>query len=419
MNTTMYPRFTKDSLLEALQDTPVVLIHGSRQCGKTTLAQSVGNPLGYHYITLDDDNQLQAAKHDPVGFIAGLPEKVILDEIQRAPELFTSIKASVDQNRTPGRFMLTGSANVLLLPQLADSLAGRMEIIHLHPLSGSEIANQQPELIEQLFSGDLGKPINSNQYPCLGASLADYICMGGYPAALARNSSKRRNIWYRDYVTSILQRDIRDIADIHNLDVMPKLLSLSASQTARLFNATDLASPFGISRPTIKGYLALLEQIFLLEQLQPWHSNRLSRLIKTPKMHIADTGLACSLMGLKPESLWQDKAILGQLLETYIYQELRKYADWHDELLSFYHFRNKDKVEVDIIIEQNRKLVGIEVKAAASISNSDFNGLRKLQAATEEQFAAGVVFYDGANILPFGDKLFALPISMLIPQAAL
>jgi len=224
---------------------------------------------------------------------------------------------------------------------------------------------------------------------------------------------------YRDYVTSILQRDIRDIADIHNLDVMPKLLSLSASQTARLFNATDLASPFGISRPTIKGYLALLEQIFLLEQLQPWHSNRLSRLIKTPKMHIADTGLACSLMGLKPESLWQDKAILGQLLETYIYQELRKYADWHDELLSFYHFRNKDKVEVDIIIEQNRKLVGIEVKAAASISNSDFNGLRKLQAATEEQFAAGVVFYDGANILPFGDKLFALPISMLIPQAAL
>ena len=417
MNTPIYQRFTQDSLLDALQDTPVVLIHGSRQCGKTTLAQLIGERHGYHYITLDDDNQLQAAKYDPVGFIQGMPEKVIIDEIQRAPELFTSIKASVDKNRKPGRFILTGSANVLLLPQLADSLAGRMEIIHLRPLAGCEIANVKPNLIQQLFDADFGNTINTNSYSRLGESLAEYICKGGYPSAIARSSGKRRNIWYRDYITSILQRDIKDISNIKNLEILPKLLALSASQTARLFNASDLAAPFGISRPTIRDYLALLEQIFLIEQLQPWHSNRLSRLIKTPKMHMADTGLACSLMGINSQSLWQDKALLGQLLETFIYQELRKYADWHDEALSFFHFRNKDKVEVDIIIEQNRKLVGIEIKASATITSSDFKGLRKLQDATAEQFAAGVVFYDGENILPFGKNLFALPISMLIPQA--
>jgi predicted AAA+ superfamily ATPase len=417
MNTPIYQRFTKDSLLEALQDTPVVLIHGSRQCGKTTLAQSIGELHGYHYITLDDDNQLQAAKYDPVGFVQGMPEKVIIDEIQRAPELFTSIKASVDKNRKPGRFILTGSANVLLLPQLADSLAGRMEIIHLRPLAGSEIANVKPTLIQQLFEADFGNNMNTNRYSRLGESLAEYICTGGYPAAIKRNSDKRRNIWYRDYIASILQRDIKDISNIKNLEILPKLLTLSASQTARLFNASDLAAPFGISRPTIRDYLALLEQIFLIEQLQPWHSNRLSRLIKTPKMHMTDTGLACSLMGINSQSLWQDKALLGQLLETFIYQELRKYADWHDEALSFFHFRNKDKVEVDIIIEQNRKLVGVEIKAAATITSSDFKGLRKLQDATADQFAAGVVFYDGENILPFGERLFALPISMLIPQA--
>jgi predicted AAA+ superfamily ATPase len=266
-----------------------------------------------------------------------------------------------------------------------------MEIIHLRALAGSEIANVKPTLSQQLFDADFGNNVNTKGYSRLDESLADYICKGGYPAAIKRRSDKRRNIWYRDYITSILQRDIKDISNIKNLEILPNRLALSASQTARLFNASDLAAPFGISR--------------------------LSRLIKTPEMHMTDTGLACSLMGINSQSLWQDKALLGQLLETFIYQELRKYADWHDEALSFFHFRNKDKVEVDIIIEQNRKLVGVEIKAAATITSSDFKGLRKLQDATAEQFAAGVVFYDGENILPFGERLFALPISMLIPQA--
>ncbi|MGB5716840.1 MAG: ATP-binding protein [Gammaproteobacteria bacterium] len=415
METLQYPRFTEQALLEALLDTPAVLIHGSRQCGKTTLAQSTGDKLGYHYISFDDDNQLQAAKADPVGFVQSLPEKIILDEIQRIPELFTSIKISIDQNRKPGRFILTGSANVLLLPQLADSLAGRMEIIQLRPLAQCEIAGQKPAFIDQLLNADFGKNPNQCKYTRLGESLAEIICQGGYPAAIARRTAKRRDVWYRDYIRTIIQRDVQDIANIQNLDILPKLLALAASQTARLFNAADLASPFSISRPTIREYLALLEQIFLIEQLQPWHSNRLSRLIKTPKMHLTDTGLACSLLGVNSQTLWKDKTLLGQLLETFIYQELRKYADWHHESLNFYHFRNKDKVEVDIIVQQGRRLTGIEIKASATVTQSDFKALNKLKKACGELFSAGVVFYDGETVLPFGNKLFAVPISALMP----
>lgn len=412
----MYDRFSEALLKEALLDTPVVLIHGSRQCGKTTLAKAVGEQLGYHYISFDDDNQLQAAKADPVGFTQSLPENVILDEIQRIPELFTSIKKSVDQNRKAGRFILTGSANVLLLPKLADSLAGRMEVIHLRPLARCEIAGVKPSLISQIFSADFGPAANSSNYPCLSESLADIICQGGYPAAIARNTAKRRFAWYRDYITAIIQRDVQDIASIKNLEVLPKLLALAASQTARLFNAADMASSFSISRPTIREYLALLEQVFLIEQLQPWHSNRLSRLVKTPKMHLVDTGLASALLGVNSPTLWQDKALLGQLLETFIYQELRKHADWHGGSVNFYHFRNKDKVEVDIVLEQGRQIAGVEVKASATITTRDFKGLNKLQGACGNQFAAGVVFYDGQDILPFGPKLYALPISLLTPQ---
>ncbi|WP_022953950.1 ATP-binding protein [Leucothrix mucor] len=413
--TQYYPRFSKGILQDAIEDSPVILIHGTRQCGKTTLALQLGEALGYHYISFDDDLQRQAALADPIGFILSLPEYVILDEVQRVPELFTSIKTSVDNNRKAGRFILTGSANILLLPKLADSLAGRMEIIHLRPLSCAEISNQKPNFLSQLFAADFGRATNNGQYRRLGSTLADTIVRGGYPAALSRPTEKRRANWYRDYITTIVQRDVQDLTRIQNLEMLPRLLNMAAGQTSRLFNATNLGAPFALSAPTIREYLTLLQQVFLIEQLQPWHSNRLSRLIKTPKLHIADTGLACALLGVTSETLWQDRALLGQLLETFIYQELRKYADWHEQQLSFYHFRNKEKVEVDIIIEQGLKIAGIEIKAAATVTNSDFKGLNKLKESIGDQFAAGVVFYDGESIVPFGERLFAVPISVLIP----
>lgn len=301
----------------------------------------------------------------------------------------------------------------LLLPQLADSLAGRMEIIQLRPLAHSEISGFDNTFFSDLFSAGFSKTTRPARFPRLGKHLAELICMGGYPSAIARSSPKRRRTWYRDYITTIIQRDVRDIAKIHHIDILPRLLALAASQTARLFNSADLASPFSLSRPTIRDYLTVLEQLFLLEQLPPWHSNRLSRLIKTPKMHLNDTGLACALLGVDSDTVWQDKAMLGQLLETFIYQELRKQADWHQQPLSLFHFRNKDQVEVDIVIEQGRHLAGVEVKAAATVGLSDFKGLSKLKESYDSQFVCGVVFYDGETILPFGDKLFALPISML------
>ena len=420
---TLYRRYAEGRLQEALADTPAVLIHGPRQCGKTTLALQVAERQGYHYLSFDDDNRRQAASADPVGFVRDLPERCILDEVQRVPGIFTSLKDSIDRHRQPGRFILAGSANVLLLPKLADSLAGRMEIIRLRPLARCEVAEEAPVFLDRLFKGTLtelnaetgGRESGPGRFRRLGASLAELICSGGYPPVLVRPAAKRRAAWYRDYIATIIQRDVSDLSRINNLDIMPRLLELTAGQTARLFNAADLAAPFAVSRPTIREYLSLLEQIFLIERLQPWHSNRLSRLIKTPKLHLADTGLAAVLLGVDRDTVLQDRTLLGQLLETWVYQELRKEADWQDAEIRFYHFRNKDKVEVDMILQQGRRLAGIEVKAAATVTSRDFNPLRKLQDACGGQFAAGVVFYDGDAVLPFGEHLHAVPLSLLAP----
>lgn len=405
-----YPRFAAPLLTQALADSPVVLIHGPRQCGKTTLAQAVGAELGYTYRSFDDAVTLAAATSDPVGFVDELPARVILDEVQRAPELFTTLKRAVDRDRRPGRFLLTGSANVLLLPTLADSLAGRMEILRLHPLAQAELARQQPGFLDALF----GSGFKARSYPRLGKELIRRVVAGGYPAALARSTPKRRAAWYRDYIETLVQRDVRELARIASLDALPRLLTLAAGQTARLLNVSDLASPFQISRPTIREYVTLLERIFLLEELPPWHSNRLSRLIKTPKLHLADTGLACALLGLDDAALSDDRSTLGQLVETFVVQELRRQASWRDDDVRFHHLRDKDGVEVDLVLEQGgRAIAGVEVKSSATVTDADFRGLRKLQAAVGKRFAHGVVLYDGEASLRFGEGLYAVPIRAL------
>jgi len=345
-----------------------------------------------------------------VGFVADLPDKVVLDEVQRVPELFTALKVAVDRDRRPGRFILTGSANVLLVPRLADSLAGSMEILRLHPLAQSELAAKQPDFLDALF----GDGFKSKQQARLGKELAERIAASGYPAALARPSSRRRVTWYRDYIETLVQRDVRDMARISSLDVLPRLLALAAGHTARLLNVADLASPFQLSRPTIRDYVTLLARVFLLEELPPWHNNRLSRLVKTPKLHLGDTGLACALLGVDAAALWANRTLLGQLLETFIFQELRRQASWRDSPIAFYHFRDKDGVEVDIVMEgSGQRVAGIEVKAAATVTSNDFRGLRKLQESARGRFAGGVVLYDGEMTVPFGDGLFAVPIRSL------
>ncbi|MFI5402464.1 MAG: ATP-binding protein [Planctomycetota bacterium] len=405
----LYPRFAEPRLSEALADTPVVLVHGPRQCGKTTLARIVGEPRGYAYFSFDDPVVLASATADPVGFVAELPGRAILDEVQRAPGIFVALKTAVDRRRVPGRFILTGSTSVLFVPRLSDSLAGRMEILRLYPLAQCEIERTPPRFLDALFSGSF----RTRAYERLGKLLAERIAKGGYPAALARATPRRRMAWYRDYVETIVKRDVRDLARIRALDALPRLLALAAGQTARLLNISDLAGPFHLSRPTIAEYVGLLEQLFLLERLPPWHSNRMSRLVKTPKLHLGDTGIACALLRLDAVALDADRATLGRLLETFVFQEIRRQASWHDEPVEFLHFRDKDGVEVDIVAERGTQVVGVEVKASSTATNGDFAGLRKLKQATGKRFAAGVVLYDGESSASFGDGLYAVPIRAL------
>ena len=408
--TPLYPRFAAPRLLEALEDTPVVLVHGPRQCGKTTLAKAVGLPRNYAYISFDDPIALTSATADPVGFVADLGERTILDEVQRVPFLFASLKAAVDRDRRPGRFLLTGSANVLLVPQLSDSLAGRMEILRLHPLAQCELAACPSSFLDRLFGSDFRVESATR----LGGELASRIAGGGYPAALARTSPHRRATWYRSYLETIIQRDVRDLARIASLDVLPRLLEGAAGQTARLLNISDLAAPLHLTRPTIRDYTTLLENVFLIDELQPWHSNRLSRLIKTPKLHFGDTGLACALLGLDGPALWKERETLGQLLETFVYQELRRQADWDAIPTRFYHFRDKEGIEVDLIADRGAAgLAGIEIKAAATVTLKDFRGLRKLKEDAGQRFRAGVVLYDGETCAGFGEGMFAVPVSFL------
>lgn len=428
-------RFAGDQIVEGLEDSPALLIHGPRQCGKTTLAQFVcapeylnwtGRPLttppvglGHSYITFDNDAARDAARADPAGFVADLPERVVLDEVQRVPELFTALKLAIDRRREPGRFVLTGSTNVLLVPTLADSLAGRMQVVRLHPLSQAELANPQttdssPQqrhgFLDDLFAG--GFKVASSRR--MGPQLFERIVAGGYPAALARPAGRRRARWYADYCEALVQRDMRDLARIARLDAVPLLLEMAAARTATLFNVSALAAPLNISLPTVGNYLTLLERLFLIERLPPWHSNRLKRLVKTPKLHLGDTGIACALLGADTETIKADRRLLGQLTETFVFTELRRQASWHDTSLKFFHFRDKDSAEVDVVIERGGgRVAGVEVKAAGTVVNSDFRGLRQLAAATGERFAGGVVLYDGEVSAGFGDNLYAVPIRRL------
>jgi len=406
----LFPRFAERLVRSALTDSPVVLIHGPRQCGKTTLARVLGDRAGYAYLSFDSEVTRGAAEADPIGFIDGLPSRVILDEVQHVPRLFSAIKSVVDRKRTPGRFILTGSANVLLLPALSDSLAGRMEIIRLHPLAQAEIESHESRFLDLL----LGEGFPFVSVERLGPDLMGRVIAGGYPPALARTAGARRAAWHRSYLDAIIQKDVRDLARIASLESLPRLLEMAAAQTACLFNLSDLAAPFQLSRPTIRDYVTLLEKLFLVERLAPWHTNRLSRLVKTPKLHLGDSGLAATLLDARGDTLRHDRKLLGRLVETFVFQELKRAAGWRDEALRFFHFRDRDGVEVDVVIEHGaRAIAGVEVKAGATVTDRDFSGLRKLQQAAGSRFRRGVVLYDGNAVVPFGGRLQAVPIRLL------
>ena len=406
----LYHRLVEKKLALALADTPVILIHGSRQSGKTTLAKMAAP--NHYYISFDDVAQLAIAKDDPIGFIKRLPEYVILDEIQRVPELFTSIKASVDNNRKPGRFILTGSANILLLPRLSDSLAGRMEIITLWPLSHCEIrggVDSERCLLGQILANQI-----DNQFISDATTIEERVVSGGYPEPLKRQTLERKQAWYESYTTSLIERDMKDISDIRHVEQVPLLLKFLSAMNAELLNISTLSNSLDMTRATTTKYLQLLQQIFIVDLLKPWYSNRGKRLIKAPKVHFIDTGLICSLQGISDNALLKDRNLFGHLLESYVYNELKRQASGLNSSVNFYHFRDTNQNEIDIIIEtRSGDLYAIEIKATSTVRPADFKTMKKFAEQYKNRFKMGILFYDGELALPSGEQFLAVPLNWL------
>lgn len=385
------------------------MLAGPRQAGKTTLARAIAE-RDRTYVTLDDATVLQAATSDPTGFIRNLQHAAI-DEIQRAPDLLVAIKQSVDDDPRPGRFLLTGSANLMTLPRVADSLAGRLETVPLLPLAQAELAGTAvPSFLDRLLRGE---PPEGGRGP-VGPALIEAVLAGGYPEALARQSWVRRQDWYLDYVDAIVQRDVRDIAQVDQLDRMPRLLRLLAEHAGRLINHTATGAALGLNHVTTQRYTALFEQLFLIRSLPPWYNNALKRLTKTPKLHFLDAGLLAAVRGITPDGVARDRTLFGPILESFVFSEVLKLAGWSDERLTLSHYRDKDRHEVDIVVEDRRgRIAGVEVKASATVTADDFKGMRRLAEATGDRFSLGIVLYDHDRPVPFGDRLWAIPLSSL------
>ncbi|RFB87112.1 AAA family ATPase [Rhizobium leguminosarum bv. trifolii] len=404
-----YVRKVRAKIAEALSDTRVVLISGPRQAGKTTLAREFVES-NRPYFTLDDTGTLQAARNDPIGFVRGL-DKAVIDEVQRAPELMLALKESVDTDSRPGRFLLTGSANLMTMPAVADSLAGRMAVVSLLPLSQVEINGGPGKFLNKLFSGER---VGAEGPHKTGRDLIDIVLKGGYPEALRRINQSRRRAWLDDYISLILDRDVRDIANIDQLDRLPRLLRILAEHASQLTNNSSFGSALSLSSVTAQKYVGILERLYLLKLLAPWSTNSLSRLIKTPKMHFLDSGLLAAVRDDDEERLLRDRSRFGPLLETFVVSEIMKIAAWTDLRLSFSHYRTKDQDEVDLVIEDRRgRVVGIEVKASATVRPSDIRGLRQLKATTGDRFLQGLILHDHDRVTPFDENISAIPISSL------
>jgi len=395
-------------VVEALRDTPVVILLGSRQCGKTTLARRLApdRPL----VSLDAGRLRQAAVEDPDGFVDGLPPFVTIDEVQRAPELLSAIKRSVDEDRRAGRFLLTGSANLLLLSKVSESLAGRMEIAHLQPLTESEKAGRPGHFLAELLGGRMGPDIRADGST---SEWAERVVQGGYPEPLTRSPARARQ-WYRQYVRGLLEQDVEDIARVRDSAALARLLELVALRTGELLNLNGLATALGLHRTTVEQYLSVLERLFLVRRLPAWHRNAAKRLIKAPKLHFCDSGLAAALADLTVEELPERREPFGHLLESFVVQQLVAQAAWTDPDLRFWHYRDKDKVEVDLVITRGRKTWGIEVKSASRVSAKDGAGLERLAGQCGDDFQQGIVLYTGPDRLPIaGGQRLAVPIADL------
>lgn len=399
----MYPRLLHSRLLDALDDSPVVFLSGPRQAGKTTLALQVAEARGMAYRTLDDPTELAAASADPAAYVDALPFPAVLDEAQRAPGLFLPLKALVDRERRSGSLLLTGSANVFFLPQVADSLAGRMQILTLFPLTQAELQGGRGRFLEALWRGEFSEtppPVE----------IETRVLRGGFPPAL---DARRPEAWFASYVEALLTRDVRDLARVERLFELPNLLALLAARSGGLLNHSALSRESGLPATTLRRYLALFKALYLVWELPAWSANLGKRLLKSPKLYLSDTGLMGYLLGVGEGRLVGP--LWGQLMEAFVVNEIaRLLAAGAGPRLKAYHLRDDRGLEVDLVLEApSGEVVALEIKASKTLSPADFRGLGRIREVLGDRFRLGGVLYPGENVVPFGDDLWALPISLL------
>lgn len=406
----LFPRLIEPAIRTALADTPVVCVTGPRQSGKTTLVRNMEANRAFY--SLEQDIHYKFASSDPDGFIASLPNYVCLDEIQRVPALFHALKISVDQDRRPGRFLLTGSANPLLVPKASESLAGRMEVVQLQPLTEAEKERKPGRFLSDFLNGDFKPRLRPKETPPK-SSLEGRLVAGGYPEALARAPDRARQ-WHRQYLRSLIERDVKEVARVRGANELERLMKLLALRTGQLLNVSNLASDTGLHRETVEHYVAVLERLFLVRRLPAWHSNASKRLLKSSKVHFLDSGLAATLADLTVDSWNNDRGRMGHLLESFALQQLAAQAAWSDSSLNFWHYRDKDQVEVDIVLTQGRKVWGVEVKASVSLGSDAGQGLARLANKCKKDFVHGIVLYNGQDIFPVNDgRMLAVPLREL------
>lgn len=412
----MIERSLRTQVGAALRDTPVVMLVGPRQAGKSTLAASSpvdGAPPAY--VSFDEPAELAAAQADPAGFVEALGDRVVLDEAQRAPEIFLPIKASVDRDRRSGRFLLTGSANPLFIPAVADALVGRMEVLTLWPFSGVELAGRpDAAVVETLLS-------EHPQLPEAGTSredLAARLVQGGFPEVVQRRGDARRKAWFDNYLRTLLERDIRAVADISRLGQLPSLLTAVALRSRGPLNKSGLSQDLAVPVSSLDRYLALLERVFVLRRLPAWHNRLQPRLVKSPKMLIADSGLFCHLMRLDVSRLLAEPTSLGLALEAYVGSELLKAVAVAGAQTAMMHYRTAKGTEIDFVLEgAGGHVAAVEVKASRSVEAGDFRRFDRLRETLGSRFVRGVVLYTGERALRFGDRLEAWPLSFLWGEA--
>lgn len=406
----MFKRYIKPVLAKALKRSPVVLLNGARQIGKTTLALEFMQENGYTYVTFDDEITYLAAKGNSTDFLAAMNKPLIIDEVQRVPEIFLAIKRDVDINRVSGRYLLTGSANPLLIPRLGDSLAGRMEVINLMPLSQGEIYNHEEHFIDTIFGA---KPLQSPQQSLTKKVLYERVVMGGYPS-VQNSTEEDQEAWMRNYLNLILQRDIKDLAQIEKITELPNLLKILAARASNLLNVAEVARDSKMSVQTVHRYSALLETIFMVNLKQTWSNNSTTRITKAPKLYLVDSGLLAYLLDVSLEKLLEGSSHARKIIENFVMNELQKQSTWSKLHVQLYHFRTSSGEEVDIILEdRSGNIVGIEIKNSTTVNPSDFKGLIYLREKAKGTFIKGIVLYTGSQYIPFEKDLFALPINAL------